>query len=88
MAKDPKLDRLHAAPLFAGCDKKELSRLLQTRPQMLENKVHPVSARIPYPRANERVGSPPRRTGDLFVSAPINGRDCFLNNTCMNIVSI
>lgn len=27
MAKDPKLDRLHAAPLFAGCDKKELQRL-------------------------------------------------------------
>jgi CRP-like cAMP-binding protein len=27
MAKDPKLDRLHAAPLFAACDKKELSRL-------------------------------------------------------------
>ena len=27
MAKDEKLDRLHAAPLFAGCDKKELSRL-------------------------------------------------------------
>jgi len=28
MAKDPKLDRLHAAPLFAACDKKELTRLL------------------------------------------------------------
>jgi CRP-like cAMP-binding protein len=27
MAKDPKLDRLHTAPLFAACDKKELSRL-------------------------------------------------------------
>ena len=27
MAKDPKLDRLHAAPLFAGCDRKELERL-------------------------------------------------------------
>ncbi len=27
MAKDPKLDPLHAAPLFAACDKKELSRL-------------------------------------------------------------
>lgn len=27
MAKDEKLDRLHAAPLFAGCDKKALSRL-------------------------------------------------------------
>lgn len=27
MAKDPKLDRLHAVPLFAGSDKKELSRL-------------------------------------------------------------
>lgn len=27
MAKDPKLDRLHAVPLFSGCDKKELERL-------------------------------------------------------------
>lgn len=27
MAKDPKVDRLHAAPLFASCDKKELDRL-------------------------------------------------------------
>ena len=27
MAKDPKIDRLHAAPLFAGCDKKGLERL-------------------------------------------------------------
>ncbi len=27
MTKDPKLDRLHSAPLFAGCDKKELERL-------------------------------------------------------------
>lgn len=27
VAKDPKLERLHAAPLFAGCDKKELQRL-------------------------------------------------------------
>ncbi|MGI9623116.1 MAG: cyclic nucleotide-binding domain-containing protein [Acidimicrobiales bacterium] len=27
MAKDPKVDRLHAAPLFAACDKKELDRL-------------------------------------------------------------
>ena len=27
MAKDPKIDRLHAAPLFSGCDKKELERL-------------------------------------------------------------
>lgn len=27
MAKDPKLERLHAVPLFAGCDKKELERL-------------------------------------------------------------
>lgn len=29
MAKDPKLERLHAAPLFAACDKKELERLAQ-----------------------------------------------------------
>lgn len=29
MSKDPKLDRLHAAPLFAAADKKELSRLAQ-----------------------------------------------------------
>lgn len=27
MAKDPKIDRLHAAPLFSNCDKKELERL-------------------------------------------------------------
>ena len=27
MAKDPKLDRLHAVRLFSGCDKKELERL-------------------------------------------------------------
>lgn len=29
MAKDPKLDRLHATPLFAACDKKALERLAQ-----------------------------------------------------------
>ncbi len=28
MSKDPKLDRLHAAPLFANCDPKELKRLV------------------------------------------------------------
>ncbi len=27
MTKDPKLERLHAAPLFSKCDKKELERL-------------------------------------------------------------
>ena len=27
MAKDPKIERLHAAPLFSGCDKKGLERL-------------------------------------------------------------
>lgn len=29
MAKDPKIDRLGAAPLFSGCDKKALERLAQ-----------------------------------------------------------
>lgn len=28
MSKDPKLDRLHAAPLFAKCDSKELKHLV------------------------------------------------------------
>lgn len=28
MSKDPKLDRLHAAPLFAQCDPKELKNLV------------------------------------------------------------
>lgn len=28
MSKDPKLDRLHAAPLFAKCDAKELKHLV------------------------------------------------------------
>ena len=32
---------------------------------------------IPYPCANEWVGIPPRRTGDSFVSALINGRNSF-----------
>ncbi|MDH3754747.1 MAG: cyclic nucleotide-binding domain-containing protein [Acidimicrobiia bacterium] len=27
MAKDPKLERLHATPLFSGCDRKELKDL-------------------------------------------------------------
>ena len=32
---------------------------------------------LPHPRANERVGIPPRRTGGSFVSALINGRNNF-----------
>ncbi len=28
MSKDPKLDRLHATPLFSGCDRKELKHLV------------------------------------------------------------
>ena len=32
---------------------------------------------IPHPRANERVGIPPRRTGGSFVSVLINGRNSF-----------
>ena len=31
---------------------------------------------IPYPRAIERVGIPPRRTGGSFVRALINGTRC------------
>ena len=36
-----------------------------------------MAAYIPYPRANEPIAIPPRRTGGSFVSALNNGRNSF-----------
>ena len=55
----------------------------EARPQNLEYRVfgsdvlHATLVFIPYPRANEPVGIPPRRTGGSFVSTLINGRNKF-----------